>query len=40
MRPVRRKANADYRVREHLTEAEMTKLLAALRQTGTAIAIG
>jgi len=32
MRPVRRKANADYRVREHLTEAEMTKLLAALRQ--------
>jgi site-specific recombinase XerD len=32
MRPVGRKANADYRVREHLTEAEMTKLLAALRQ--------
>ena len=33
MRPVtaRRKANA-YRVREHLTEAEMTKLLASLRQ--------
>ena len=32
MRPVGRKANADYRVREHLTEAEMTKLLASLRQ--------
>ena len=34
MRPVtaRRKANDAYRVREHLTEAEMTKLLASLRQ--------
>jgi type 1 fimbriae regulatory protein FimB/type 1 fimbriae regulatory protein FimE len=32
MRPVpARKANDAYRVREHLTEAEMTKLLAALR---------
>jgi site-specific recombinase XerD len=31
MRPVGRKANADYRVREHLTEAEMAKLLAALK---------
>ena len=30
MRPVRR-ANAEYRVREHLTEAEVTKLLAALK---------
>ena len=30
MRPVRR-ANADYRVREHLTEAEIAKLLAALK---------
>jgi integrase len=30
MRPVRR-ANAEYRVREHLTEAEITKLLAALK---------
>jgi integrase len=30
MRPVRR-ANAEYRVREHLTEAEVAKLLAALR---------
>ena len=27
-----RKANTDYRVREHLTEAEMTKLLGALKQ--------
>jgi type 1 fimbriae regulatory protein FimB len=27
-----RKANVDYRVREHLTEAEMAKLLAALRR--------
>ena len=33
MRPVpARKANDAYRVREHLTEAEMDKLLAALRQ--------
>ena len=34
MRPVtaRRKAYDAYRVREHLTEAEMTKLLASLRQ--------
>ena len=33
MRPVpARKANDAYRVREHLTEAEMIKLLAALRQ--------
>jgi site-specific recombinase XerD len=32
MRPVGRKANAAYRVREHLTEAEMDKLLAALRR--------
>ena len=31
MRPVRR-ANAQYRVREHLTETEVTKLLAALRR--------
>ncbi len=34
MRPVAskgRKPNADYRVREHLTEQEMTKLLAALK---------
>jgi len=31
MRPVGRKANADYRVREHLTEAEMNKLMAALK---------
>src|SRR6516164_5945354 len=30
MRPVRR-ANAEYRVREHLTEAEVAKLLAALK---------
>jgi hypothetical protein len=26
-----RQANADYRVREHLTEAEVKKLLAALK---------
>jgi site-specific recombinase XerD len=35
MRPVAskgRKANADYRVREHLTEAEIDKLLAALKR--------
>jgi hypothetical protein len=35
MRPVGskgRKANADYRVREHLTEAEIDKLLAALKR--------
>src|SRR6202044_2375228 len=34
MRPVAskgRKANADYRVREHLTEQEVTKLLIALK---------
>jgi site-specific recombinase XerD len=31
MRPVGRKPNAAYRVREHLTETEMTKLLAALK---------
>ena len=31
MRPVGRKPNAAYRVREHLTEGEMTKLLAALK---------
>ena len=30
MRPVRR-ANAEYRVREHLTEGEIAKLLAALK---------
>ena len=30
--PKGRKANAEYRVREHLTEGEMTKLLAALKQ--------
>ena len=30
LRPVRR-ANAEYRVREHLTEAEVAKLLAALK---------
>src|SRR5580700_8286145 len=35
MRPVAakgRKANVDYRVREHLTEAEMDKLLVALKR--------
>jgi integrase len=34
MRPVtaRRKANNAYRVREHLTESEVAKLLAALKQ--------
>ncbi len=35
MRPVAdkgRKANESYRVREHLAEAEMTKLLAALKR--------
>ena len=35
MRPVRskgRKANEAYRIREHLTEAEMAKLLAALKR--------
>jgi integrase len=31
MRPVR-KPNAEYRVREHLTESEIEKLLAALRR--------
>ena len=31
MRPVGRKPNTSYRVREHLTEAEMSKLLAALK---------
>jgi type 1 fimbriae regulatory protein FimB/type 1 fimbriae regulatory protein FimE len=31
MRPVGRKANDAYRVREHLTEAEMAKLLTALK---------
>ena len=31
MRPVGRKPNAAYRVREHLTESEMAKLLAALK---------
>ena len=31
MRPVGRKANADYRTREHLTEGEVDKLLAALK---------
>jgi len=31
MRPVGRKANKAYRVREHLTEAEIGKLLAALK---------
>jgi type 1 fimbriae regulatory protein FimB/type 1 fimbriae regulatory protein FimE len=30
LRPVGRKANSDYRVREHLTEDEMAKLLDAL----------
>jgi site-specific recombinase XerD len=32
MRPVGRKANAAYRVREHLTETEIDKLLAALKR--------
>jgi len=32
MRPVGRKPNDAYRVREHLTEAETAKLLAALKQ--------
>ena len=35
MRPVApkgRKANVDYRIREHLTEAEVDKLLAALKR--------
>ena len=31
MRPVRR-ANSDYRVREHLTETEIDNLLAALKR--------
>ena len=31
MRPVERKPNAAYRVREHLTESEMAKLLMALK---------
>jgi integrase len=31
LRPVGRKPNAAYRVREHLTEAEMAKLLTALK---------
>ena len=31
MRLVGRKSNADYRVREHLTESEMDRLLAALK---------
>jgi len=31
-RPVGRKSNEAYRVREHLTESEMDKLLAALKQ--------
>src|SRR5262245_50308031 len=31
MRPVGRKPNAAYRVREHLTETEVAKLLTALR---------
>jgi type 1 fimbriae regulatory protein FimB/type 1 fimbriae regulatory protein FimE len=31
MRPVGRKANASYRVREHLEEGEVNKLLAALK---------
>jgi integrase len=31
MRPVGRKPNASYRVREHLTESEMAKLLTALK---------
>src|SRR5262249_50715918 len=31
MRPVGRKRNAAYRVREHLTETEIAKLLAALK---------
>jgi integrase len=31
MRPVGRKPNAAYRVREHLTEGEITRLLAALK---------
>ena len=37
MRPVRR-PNTEYRVREHLTEAEVTKLLAALK--GNVMVIG
>ena len=32
MAPKGRKPNAEYRVREHLTEGEMTKLLPALKQ--------
>lgn len=32
MRPVGRKTNADYRVREHSTEGEVEKLLAALKK--------
>jgi hypothetical protein len=39
MRPVR-KANAEYRVREHLTEAVIDKLLAALKSNPTVIGIG
>jgi site-specific recombinase XerD len=31
MRLVGRKSNADYRVREHLTESEMDRLLGALK---------
>src|SRR5262245_30203427 len=31
LRPVGRKPNAAYRVREHLTESEVAKLLTALR---------
>ena len=43
MRPVAskgRKPNAAYRVREHLTEDEMARLLAALKAIGMASAIG
>jgi hypothetical protein len=39
MRPVRR-ANAAYRVHEHLTETEIAALLAALRLIVMAIGIG
>jgi hypothetical protein len=32
MRPVTRKPNRSYRMREHLTESEMENLLAALKE--------
>jgi hypothetical protein len=43
MRPVGpkgRKSNVDYRVREHLTEAEVDKLLAALKRNRHGHGIG